>query len=133
MTDELGPSYDGPADNDTNGWVEIPLDTLMRPRLDGRPIPFQMFINRFKSSSPDFELFLHDPLRQMASDADLLGSLTVPGFDVGNITPNDPKWHLSTTVANHHRRLNRIHAYAPAIFGPDGVHIMVYKDADPDP
>lgn len=126
--DEIGPPFGAPVPNDTNGWIEIPIASLLRPALDGRPVPFQMFANRFKSSSEDFELFLHDPLRQMKENPGDLERLTVPG-SIAEADANDPKWHVTTFVANHHRRMTTVHAHASALFGPDGVHIMLYKDA----
>jgi hypothetical protein len=42
---------------------------------------------------------------------------------------DDPRWHVQTVVANHHRTLSKIHAYPIILVGRDGIHVMVYKDA----
>ena len=42
---------------------------------------------------------------------------------------NDPRWQVRTTIANHHRRLSRVHASVLAVVGPDGITLQVVKDA----
>ena len=128
--------------NNSSGWVEIKVARQLPKARDGCRIPFRMFMNRMASSSPDWESFLHDPLRQMLRDpgdlARVKGWPSFPG-DRGNprrrerkrLTRlrNDPRWTVTTTIGNHHRRLSRIHASAMAIVGPDGIQILVVKDA----
>ena len=132
MSDDSFPPYGDSEPNETNGWVEVDVGALMGSA--DRPIPFQLFLNRFKSSSPDSELFIHDPLRQMQEDPGELERLQVSGLDLG-ATPAalHNSTRVTTAVANHSRRLNRIYHYVAAIVGPDGVHLTIYKDADPDP
>ena len=130
MTDDLRPPYLSATDNDTKGWVEIDVEPL-RPS-SGREMPFQAFGNRFKSSSEDSELFVHDPLAQMKAAPGDLAKLRVAGFrgedlDLDLEALRD-RWHITTYVANHHRGLNRIYHYALLVAGPDGLHLMIYKD-----
>jgi hypothetical protein len=140
MDRQLDPPYASVVDNDTRGWVRIDLETL-RPGERGdppvdRPIPFQVFGNRFKSSSADSELFIHDPLLQMQRSPGDLKGLDVAGFRGDDLELDiealRDRWHLTTYVANHHRGLNRIYHYAMLTVGPDGLHLMIYKDFDRD-
>jgi len=127
--------------NDTSGWVEIKVRKLVPKARDGCTIPFRLFVNRMASSSPDWESFLHDPLRHMLRDpGDLRRVKGWPSFpgDRGNPRRrerrklaklrDDPRWQVRTTIANHHRRLSRIHASAIAIVGSDGIQVTVVKD-----
>ena len=119
-----------PSENDTNGWVEINFEQL-RP-ASGRVLPFQVFGNRFKSSSTDCEMFLHDPLAQLKSAPGDLVKLNVEGFRGEDLAMDleelRERWHLTTYVANHHRGLNKIYLYAKLVVGPDGLHLHLYKD-----
>jgi hypothetical protein len=121
---------------DLEGLIGLPPDEMAKPEEDRRHIPCRAFIKRFKSSSPDSELFLHDPLRQMTAAPGALAEMpdwpSDPGDDPEAIAAlhDDPRWHTTTFVANHHRRLSKVHAYAMALIGPDGVHLMIYKDAE---
>ena len=143
--DELTPPFDHRVPNDTTPWVEVTsIQDDLRPG-GGRDLPFRLFATRFKSSSEDSEYFLHDPLRHMLAKPGALKGL--PGWPdasqidddderalaVGEIVDglrDDPRWHVTTFVANHHRKLSRIHSSVVAIIGPDGIHLMLYKDAD---
>ena len=63
--DEVGPPFTAPCDDIPVEWVEV---TSIHDDLvpTGSPeLQFRLFANRFKSSSPDCEYFLHDPLRHM--------------------------------------------------------------------
>jgi hypothetical protein len=128
--------------NDSSGWVEIRVRKQLPRARDGCRIPFRLFMNRMASSSPDWESFLHDPLRQMLRNpGDLVRVKGWPSFpgDRGNPRRkerkrmtrlrNDPRWTVTTMIGNHHRRLSRIHASAMAIVGPDGIQLLVVKDA----
>lgn len=126
-----------PPPNDPSKWTEVDIERLIGRPDDGRPIPFRMFVKRFKSSSSDSELFVHDPLGQMLMDPGALAG--IDGWPQPPETPgemqairNDPKFHVQTVVANHHRTLSKIHAYPTILVGPDGIHVMVYKDAPDD-
>ena len=114
------------------GWTELDLGHL---KPSDRPIPFRVFTNRFKSSTPESEDFIHDPLAQMQAAPGDLAGLDVAGFsgaDLGLELPELRKrWHLTTYVANHHRGLRRIYHFATLTVGPDGLHLMIYKDFDP--
>jgi len=114
------------------GWTELDLGHL---KPSDRPIPFRVFTNRFKSSTPESEAFIHDPLAQMQAAPGDLAGLDVAGFsgaDLGQELPELRKrWHLTTYVANHHRGLRRIYHFATLWVGPDGLHLMIYKDFDP--
>ena len=48
------------VNNDTTDWFEIDVSGLAP--TDGTKIPFRLIAARFKSSSPDSEAFIHDPL-----------------------------------------------------------------------
>jgi hypothetical protein len=122
------------GDSEPRGWVVIDIETL-RPS-DGRPIPFQVFGNRFKSSTAAAELFLHDPLAQMQSAPGDLKMLNVVGFSGEDLALDlealRDKWHVTTYVANHHRGLYKIYLFAALVVGPDGLHLHLYKDFEKD-
>ena len=108
-------------EDDSSAWIELQLDGLVSSRDDPpMPIPFRLFAKRFKSSSPNSEWFLHDPLRVLASELDL-----------GPDAPYriDDSWMVTTFVVNHHRKLNRIHLFATAVVAPDErtVALTIYK------
>jgi hypothetical protein len=139
---EGGPgTYGDSVADDTNGWVEVNTGDFLPARSDGT-MPFRVFANRFKSSSGLSEFFLHDPLRQMLRDPGALSGLrdwpAYPGDPDpdGNDTSEmeeirkDSRFHVTTFLTNHHRKLSRIHASVIAIVAPDGIHLMIYKDAD---
>jgi hypothetical protein len=128
---------DEPPDNDPSEWTEIRIEALIGLPSDGRPIPFKAFVKRFESSSEHSELFVHDPLQQMLQNPGALAGIDgwpAPPDSPGEMQAirDNPKFHVQTVVANHHRTLSRIHAYPVVLVGGDGIHIMVYKDAPPD-
>ena len=94
-----GDGYGDGVDNATAGWHEVDLSVVTPP--DGE-VPFRLFVNRFKSSSPDSEAFLHDPRRELEG--------AIRGFDEG--------WRVSTFIVNHHRTLSYRHLYALAAAYP---------------
>jgi hypothetical protein len=100
------------VDNDSSDW--IPLDLRDLAPSDRSPIPFRLFAKRFKSSSPDSEWFLHDPLKVLMSELDL-----------------DPEiaWHITTLIVNHHRKLSFIHLFAMAVVAHEEgtVALTIYK------
>jgi hypothetical protein len=138
------PAYGDQEPNDESVWTEIDIEALIglpkselgKPEGDRRPIPCRAFIKRFKSSSPDSELFIHDPLRQMVKAPGALAGIegwpSDPGDDEAAFAAlrDDARWHTTTFVANHHRRLSKVHKYAFAVIGPDGIHLLLYKDAE---
>ena len=66
---------DDPPENDPSQWTEIRIEDFIGLPGDGRPIPFRMFVKRFKSSSSDAEMFVHDPLRQILESTGALASI----------------------------------------------------------
>jgi hypothetical protein len=111
-------SYGDGRPNDTAGWSEIDLSVL-RPDNDDE-LPYKLVVNRYKSSSPDSEAFIHDPLSQILKARD-----SVPAFaDV------DESWHVSTFVINHHRTLSVRHVYAMVTVSAEEttVGVTIYKE-----
>jgi hypothetical protein len=105
-------------ENDPGGWIELGLDALRSDRDDPpMPIPFRLFARRFKSSSPDAEWFLHDPLGVLLRERP-------PGFP--SITD---EWHVTTFIVNHHRTLSWVHKFVLAIVSEDEktVALTIYK------
>ena len=90
--------------NDTNGWIEIDEVSKLQSLVDQSPIPFRLFANRFKSSSPDSEDFIHDPLGVLIQ-AETNGVIQGLGL-------NRDKWTVTTHVVNHHQTLSATHLYA---------------------
>jgi hypothetical protein len=152
--DELTPPFDSRQPNDTSPWAEITSihDQLTTP--DGPTLPYRLFATRVKSSSPDSEYLMHDPLRYMLDNPGALVNLpdwpdeskisdagaraaAVAGLfpydgDDGPRDRNlrdDPRWHITTFLTNHHRKLTKWHASALLIAGKDGFHLMIYKDS----
>ena len=82
-------------------WVPIDLSTL--DPLDGTGVPFDLVVNRFKSSSQDCEDFIHDPLTVMQSAPEL------ERFGL-----NEGEWKVTTLVVNHHRTLSATHLHVLA-------------------
>jgi hypothetical protein len=101
----IGPSGGG-VQNDTAGWIELNLSELASE--DGTPIPFRLLANRWKSSSPDSEGVIHDPLTRFLEARE-----TVDGFRAV-----ERDWHVTTFVVNHHRTLSVSHTYGMAVVDP---------------
>lgn len=97
------------VDNDTNGWIELDVSGLQSK--DGTDIPFRLIANRFKSSSPESESFIHDPLRALIWAQETERSLE--GFGL------TADWKVTTQVVNHHRTLSATHLYALATVDSD--------------
>ena len=138
------------ARDDTHGWVEVPLDQFLGPAGDGCSRPFQAFLNRFKSSSPDWEVFLHDPLRSMLMEPGALANVAggwpdfpgdddsdprenVPGGAVAGDPgrPAVPDSHPGSFV-NQNRKLSKIHASTIVIVSPDGIQTLKNYDTHKD-
>jgi hypothetical protein len=94
-------------DNDTADWIELDISGIQSK--DKTPVPYKLFVTRFKSSSPDSEAYLHDPLRFLMEDA-----AKVPAFGV--ITT---EWRVISHVGNHEDTLSASH-----------VHVNVTVDED---
>ena len=110
-------SYGDANANDTSGWRELELSGLAPS--DGRDIPIRLLVNRFESSSPHSEAFIHDPLGEIIK---VKGS--VPAF--ANVTDD---WHVSTFVINHHRTLSVKHVYPIAVVSEEEstIGVTIYK------
>ncbi len=97
-------------DNDTAGWSEIDVSRLAPG--DNTGVPFRLVVNRFKSSSPDSEDFIHDPLgaltRAQGSDSSFLEGVGL-----------DDSWKVTTLVLNHHQTLSATHLHAMAAVDED--------------
>lgn len=96
------PDYEEPA-----GWEEMDASRLAPP---DRALPFRLFSNRFKSSSPECERFIHDPLGAMIAAA-------VPG-----VTSDS---RVTTIVINHDKTLSRVHLIVLALVAAEtGIVIL---------
>lgn len=96
------------VDNDTSGWKELDVTGLQSG--DGSPVPIRLLVNRFKSSSPDAEEFIHDPLQALI---DAEGRDEIKGFGF------DKSWRVTTHIVNHHVPLRPTHLYANVTVATD--------------
>ncbi len=87
--------------NETIPWTEIPLGEVVRG-LEG--VPFGLWFYQVKSSSPDSEDFIHDPLATMVD--------VVPGVTWGST--------VTTLVINHDKTLYYTQLHTMAFVSPDG-------------
>ncbi|MFI5260917.1 MAG: hypothetical protein ACHQZR_00015 [Candidatus Limnocylindrales bacterium] len=103
--------YGDDEPNDSSEWIQLEL-TDLKP-TDGSPIPFRVLAKRLKSSSPDSERFIHDPLQVLVEEIDEVGD----------------DWHVTTFVVNHHRTLSRIYMYVMVTVAPveKTVGVTIYK------
>ena len=108
---------DGEA-NATDQWEEIDLG---KHKPDDDDLPFRLVVRRFKSSSPDSEAFIHDPLREIVQAG---GS--VPAFEAVTMD-----WRVTTWVTNHHRTLSVRHVYVMTAVSTDdsSVGVTIYKQS----
>jgi hypothetical protein len=98
-----------PVENNTHGWIELDISEL-DPLDDTSPVPFRLVANRFTSSSPDSEDFIHDPLtalQQAQQNEGILEGLDLTG------------WKVTTHIINHHQTLSARHLYAMAAVDQD--------------
>ena len=111
---ESRPWLTSEEENEPSGWLELGLDGLGLP---GTEVPFRLFARRFKSSSPDAEWFLHDPLGMLLEERAFADS----GFN--------RSWKITTFVVNHHRTLSRIQLSTMAVVAPEEqtVALTIYK------
>lgn len=103
------------VDNDTSGWKEIDVSALAPS--DNSGVPFRLVVNRFKSSSPDCEDFIHDPLSAMIraqGTENLLEGLELT-----------EDWRVTTVVLNHHQTLSATHLNVVAAADEDEKHIGI--------
>jgi hypothetical protein len=100
------PEEEAPA-----GWQPVDVSRVAPP---GGALPFQVYSNRFKSSSPECELFIHDPLAAMLKDQ-------VDGVRADS--------RVTTIVINHDRTLSRVHLIVLALVAADIVILTLFKVA----
>src|SRR4051812_5796309 len=74
------------VDNDTSNWVEFDLTPIQSS--DGADVPYRLLVSRLKSSSPDSEAFVHDPL----------GALMEAASEVDAFRDIDRTWGVATFV-----------------------------------
>jgi hypothetical protein len=99
-----------PVPNDTVEWEEVDVSRLAPKK---GVVPFRLWTYRVKSSSPDSELFIHDPLAAMVG--------VVPGVTAES--------RVTTMVINHDKTLAKFHLFAMALVAAEaGVVVLVlYK------
>ena len=122
-----GKDYGDGQPNNTRGFTQINIDHLHPGGTS--TIPFKLVTNRFESSSPDSEAFIHDPLKFIT---DRLGELkTLDGSRPNAFEGVDNSWHVVTNVQNHHRTLSIKNVYAVVQVIPNGtLAITVIKGTD---
>lgn len=111
---------DGGDDEAPAGWREIDLSGI---KPEGSEIPFRLIVNRFKSSTPACEAFIHDPLSALIE----AGAIIDPGLGI------DANWKVATFVTNHHRTLSKVHLYALVAATPADQTISVTLVKRPPP
>jgi hypothetical protein len=112
MADVRGPRE--PVPNETIPWTEVPLRGIV-PGLD--VVPFGLWYYGVKSSSPDSEQFIHDPLAAMIDEEH-------------GVTGVTPKSKVTTLVINHDKTLYYTQLHSLAVVGPDGnVTLVQWKQA----
>ena len=116
-------SYSDREPNDSSPWVELRDFAKVAPTDDSwRPIT--VLGKRFKSSSPDSEAFLHDPLTVLMNDA-----LEPDKGEVEALKQITRGWHVSTIVVNHQATLSIRHLNVIVTLNPHNpsVGIMLVK------
>jgi len=102
--------------NATFPWVQIELPEGLIPEGVADDQRFELWVARFKSSSPDCETFVHDPVASMVEG--------------GVIESRD--YHVTTHVINHERTLSKFHLFATATKSSGSVGLTLYKVAPPE-
>ena len=102
--------------NDTFPWVQLGLPEGLIPNGLADDQRFELWVARFKSSSPDCETFVHDPVASM--------------IEGGVIESRDV--HVTTHVINHERTLSKFHLFATATKSAGSVGLTLYKVAPPE-
>lgn len=115
-------------ENNSNGWINLDIGRL--DPNDGTDFPFGVIANRFKSSSPECEIFLHQPL-QMLIELAATDPVVAAFMDgVGGSSK------VSTSIVNHDETLGALHMYVMLTRGRGcgtdlGIHIQMWKIAPP--
>jgi hypothetical protein len=104
------------VDNDTNGWIEIDVSGLA-PKRDSSEIPFRAIGNRFKSSSADCELFIHQPVAMLLREQDESPDPKVRELLKSVLEDVTPATRTTTFIVNHEETLSNFHLYAVVYSG----------------
>jgi hypothetical protein len=92
--------------NESGTWKRLDLAGL--EPSDHSAIPYVLVANHFKSSSPDCENFIHNPLRFLIEGQTAAVSSEDALFQLGL----DWDWRVTTLVLNHHQTLSATHLHA---------------------
>ena len=101
---------------DTNGWIEIDHSKLA-PTRDDTQIPFRVIANRFKSSSADCELFIHQPVAMLLDARDKDPDEGVRALLTEVLADVTPATRTTTFIVNHEETLSNFHLYAVVYSG----------------
>ena len=119
-------TYNDGQDNDTSPWVLLrDLDKL--EASDGSWNRVAAVAKRYKSSSPDSEAFIHDPIAVMMADAQNANSGETEALE--QLAQVGRHWHVSTLVVNHQATLSIRHLTVVVTLKPDNpsAGIMIVK------
>ena len=119
-------TYNDGQDNDTSPWVLLrDLDKL--EASDGSWNRVAAVAKRYKSSSPDSEAFIHDPIAVMMADAQNADSGETEALE--QLAQVGRHWHVSTLVVNHQATLSIRHLTVVVTLKPDNpsAGIMIVK------
>jgi hypothetical protein len=109
-------TYNDGQENDTSPWVLLrDLDKL--EASDGSWTRVVAVAKRYKSSSPDSEAFIHDPIAVMMADAQNPDSGESEARE--QLAQVGRHWHVSTLVANHQATLSIRHLTVVVTLKPD--------------
>ncbi|MEO8228896.1 MAG: hypothetical protein ABI628_03935 [Chloroflexota bacterium] len=125
-----GTSYGDGEPNDTSPWVLLrDMDKLIDDNETW--VPVAAVAKRYKSSSPDSEAFIHDPLSVMMADAQ--NPETGEPEALAELARIGPEWHISTMVVNHQATLSIRHLSVVVTLKPDNpsAGIMIVKQKSP--
>jgi hypothetical protein len=117
------------VDNNSSPWVLLKdMSRLGESALEPwTEVP--VVARRYKSSSPEAEAFIHDPLSVMMDDAQNDASGEPDALEKMRLIGRD--WHVSTLVVNHHATLSIKHLNAVVALKPDNpsMGIMIMKQS----
>lgn len=121
-----GTSYGDGEPNDTSPWVLL-RDFDKLASSDGTWNRVVAVAKRYKSSSPDSEAFIHDPLSVMMADAQ--NPETGEAEALAELGQIGRHWHVSTLVVNHQATLSIRHLSVVVTLKPDNpsAGIMIVK------
>ncbi|MEA2536036.1 MAG: hypothetical protein QOF11_270 [Chloroflexota bacterium] len=121
-----GKSYGDSQPNDTSPWVLL-RDFDKLASSDGTWVRVAAIAKRYKSSSPDSEAFIHDPLSVMMADAQ--NPETGETEALAELARIGPDWPVSTLVVNHQATLSIKHLTVVVTLKPDNpsVGVLIVK------